>query len=290
MKNSLLSKDISFIKTISSLVEFRPESLEAPDAWVGHMPFASWAVQELEPRIFVELGTHSGNSYFSFCQSILQHDIKSKAYAVDTWGGDIHAGFYEESVFRKVTSENEKYRHFSTLLRATFDSALENFEDGTIDLLHIDGLHTYEAVKHDFETWLPKMAAGGFILFHDIKVFTEGFGVHKLWSEISQNYLTMEFGHSNGLGILQVSPGPKTLIPSEKEHRLAMESFFSGLSSYMLSVYREKMLNAEKEALQVQANLLASENEGLLEAQRALLRSWSWKVTSPLRWLIRRLR
>ena len=290
MKNSIFGKGALYSKTLASLVEFQPQSLEAPDAWVGHMPFAYWAILQLEPKLFVELGTHSGNSYFSFCQSILENATKTKAFAVDTWSGDIHAGFYEESVFKTVTAKNEKYRDFSSLLRTTFDSALGNFDDGTIDLLHIDGLHTYEAVKHDFETWLPKMAAGGFILFHDTKVFTEGFGVHRLWEEIAKDFPTMEFGHSNGLGILQVSPGPKTLIPTEKDEQLAMESFFSGLSSYMLSVYKEKTLLAEIETLQFQASVLISERDGLLGAQRDLLRSRSWKATAPLRWLFRLIR
>jgi hypothetical protein len=284
LKNNL------FNKALAALAEFRPGSLESPDAWVGHMPFAYWAVQQLEPKVLVELGTHSGNSYFSFCQSILENDTKTKAFAVDTWGGDIHAGFYDESVFNTVVSENEKYKDFSSLMRETFDSASANFEDGSIDLLHIDGLHTYEAVKHDFETWFPKMAAGGFILFHDTQVFKEGFGVHKLWAEVSKNFSTMEFGHSNGLGILQVSPGSKTLIPSEKVEQIAMESFFSGLSSYMLSVYREKILSSQITELQLEANLLASERDSLFRAQDALLRSWSWKITSPLRWLLRLLR
>jgi hypothetical protein len=64
----------------------------------------------------------------------------TRCFAIDTWQGDLHAGFYDDSVFACVNACNEpKYAGFSRLVRATFDEALEHFLDGSIDLLHIDG-------------------------------------------------------------------------------------------------------------------------------------------------------
>jgi hypothetical protein len=231
--------------TLSRLAQFRPQHLVDPNAWIGHTPFAYWIIERLKPRVFVELGTHSGNSYFSFCQSIHDNQTESKAFAVDTWQGDTHAGFYGESVFNSVEQANLPYKSFSTLLRTTFDSAANNFEDGSVDLLHIDGLHTYEAVKHDFETWLPKMSANGVVLFHDTNVRRDDFGVYRLWQEISKDYKTLEFFHSHGLGILDLSASVSKIIPQEEVEKIEMREFFAGLSDHMLTRFeRDSLVNS----------------------------------------------
>ena len=79
-----------------------PEHVTEPFSWVGHIPFAFWLVGSSKPEVVVELGTHSGNSYLAFCQSVAGHALDSRCFAVDTWQGDQHTGDYDESVFERL--------------------------------------------------------------------------------------------------------------------------------------------------------------------------------------------
>ena len=183
-----------------------PDRVGLPSSWWGHVPFAHWLVYELKPRLVVELGTHYGVSFSAFCNAVRQHGLATRCYAVDTWQGDEHSGFYDESVFNSISaSVQQNYSSFATLLRSSFDAAVELFADGSIDLLHIDGLHTYEAVKADFEAWSPKLSDRCVLLFHDITIYEHGFGVWRFWKEISPRHPSFEFHHSCGLGVL--APG-----------------------------------------------------------------------------------
>jgi hypothetical protein len=171
-------------------------------AWDGHLPFAFWCIEKLRPRTLVELGTHAGTSYFGFCQAVRRCQTETQCHAVDTWQGDVHAKAYGEEIFRDVDAYNQThYAEFSHLLRMTFDEALARLEDNSIDLLHIDGFHTYEAVRHDFDTWLPRMSPRGVVLFHDSNVFRNQFGVWRLMRELESRYPHFHFPHSSGLSL-----------------------------------------------------------------------------------------
>ena len=172
--------------------------------WSGHLPFARDLIANLRPVLLVELGTHYGESYFGFCQAIAENSVPCLCYAIDTWKGESHTGYYGEEVYDEVRAYNQaNYSNLSYLIRCRFDEALGQFQDNSIELLHIDGLHTYEAVCHDFYAWLPKVKPGGIVAIHDTSAKHEDFGVWKLWEELRDQGLTFEFHHSWGLGVFE---------------------------------------------------------------------------------------
>jgi len=193
------------------LPEFVPRRYRPANrgSWSGHLAFANDLIVAIQPRIIVELGTHWGESYFGFCQSVAEQKLNCLCYAVDHWLGDEHSGFYGEEVYADVSQYNDAYyKAFSYLLRTTFDNALSHFGDGTVELLHIDGVHTYEIGSHDFRSWLPKVRPGGVVLLHDIAVRERDFGIWRLWDEIKGEFPeTFEFNHSWGLGVLRKAGG-----------------------------------------------------------------------------------
>jgi GT2 family glycosyltransferase len=231
-----------------------PVRIVQPGPWAGHVPFAFWLVKALRPATLVELGTHSGNSFFAFCQALDALCPGARAFAVDTWRGDEHAGHYGEEVFADVSRFNTAhFAQFSTLIRSTFDEARGYFPDGGaeggIDLLHIDGLHSYEAVRHDFDTWASALSRRAVVLFHDINVRERGFGVWRLWEELARQYPAFAFAHSNGLGVLGVGP----------EQAPALRALFA-LDAEDAAAFRRR-ISARGEAFQRQAEILALQQQ-----------------------------
>jgi hypothetical protein len=204
----------------------------APSAWVKHVPFAMFLIDILRPKTVVELGTYYGVSYCAFCQAVKELKIDTQCYAIDTWQGDIHAGSYGPEVLEDLQIHHDPlYSSFSRLIQSTFDEALDHFGYGSIDLLHIDGFHTYESVMHDFQSWLPKMSSRGVILFHDINVRERGFGVWKLWEKLKLEYKSFELRHEHGLGLLAVGqlysePLQQLLTSSDNEAVLIRDFFY----------------------------------------------------------------
>ena len=169
--------------------------LRHPTAWIGHAEFAIRLVEALNPKVTVDLGVDFGFSTFS-----LAYSNKGEVYGIDWFQGDEHAGVRD--TFNNVAS-------LYTELKSTYNIANITFIKGTfsevaatwsksIDILHIDGLHTFDAVSSDYSTWNKFCNEKSVILFHDVEVFSDTVG---LFFNSLNGYKIIRTG-SAGLGIL----------------------------------------------------------------------------------------
>jgi predicted O-methyltransferase YrrM len=78
-----------------------------------------------------------------------------------------------------------------------------------LDFLFIDGDHTYEGVKKDFEMYSPLVRGGGIVAFHDIVPSSSdaNIGVPRFWNELKERYPYREIARSwsqgwAGIGII----------------------------------------------------------------------------------------
>ena len=224
----------------ASLQRFDPRRMVF-STWVDHMPFGYDIVEAVRPGVVVELGACNGLSFFTFCQSMQENDVEGMAYAVDTWEGDAHTGAYDVSIVDDFRAHaREHYRGFTYLLQMYFNEALQHFDAESIDLLHIDGLHTYAAVREDFDNWYPKLKPGGIVLFHDVEARLADYGVWKFWNELEAEHDSFKFNHGFGLGVLR-KPGAEMvshpllqlLFESTPQQQADLRALYAHASQFM---------------------------------------------------------
>lgn len=166
-----------------------------PSNWACHVPFARKLIAQLEPMLIVELGVYQGGSLFRMAQICQDLKLPTRFLGVDAWQGDHFIGWFGKSgeeIYRAVSHQAATIPSVA-IYRGSFDKARLMFQlRGLIDILHIDGSHSYEQVKHDFENWLPYLRPGGQVWLHDALKLGKGpggldFGVKRFFHELADS-------------------------------------------------------------------------------------------------------
>ena len=263
----------------------QPLRLHNISAWIEHVPFGMFLMDILHPKVLVELGTPMGVAYSAFCQAVKQLRLDTRCYVVDTWADDPHAGFDGADMLAAWRAHHGPlYGEFSRLIQSTVDQAAEYFSAGSIDLLHIDGLHTYQAVQHGFETWLPKLSKRAVVLLHDTNIRERDFVVWKFWEELQHIYPHFEFLHGHGLGVVRVgvesTPALEPLFSLTADQAKPLREFFFTLGSRLAeAAYNEHRISEKEQAVQAFTAQLAEKERVLAQLYQSKL----WRLPQPLR-------
>ena len=164
-------------------------------------------IARIQPKLILEIGTARGGTLY-----LLSRFSSPDAHVIslDLPGG-IHGGGYPRfriPFFKTFVSKNQKL----SLIRedshdpSTLIKIKKLLKDQKLDLLFIDGDHTYEGVKKDFEMYSPLVKTGGIIAFHDIAIQPPELNCHvdKFWNEIKKDFNFREIlkeGDPRSLGI-----------------------------------------------------------------------------------------
>jgi predicted O-methyltransferase YrrM len=122
--------------------------------------------KEIEaPFRLVEIGSYLGGSGYFLAAAASEDAIESVLYCIDTWKND---GMSEgrRDTWKEFTANTHRFSANIIPLRGLSIDIGKSFS-GEIDLLFIDGDHSYDGCRGDVETWLPKVKRGGTVLFHD---------------------------------------------------------------------------------------------------------------------------
>ena len=170
-----------------------------PSAWTGHREFAKWLVKYLSPKLIVDLGVDQGYSSFVFADALQKNNIDGRVVGIDKFDADDTMSYLIRDT-SEIIKNYIKQNNITNvdIIKECFHEVSLHWRE-PIQILHIDGLHTYEAVKEDFYDWKKFVDNNGVILFHDVTAFSDTVG--RFFKEINDYGKKLFFTHSAGLGI-----------------------------------------------------------------------------------------
>jgi cephalosporin hydroxylase len=166
-------------------------------------------LEQRPPHCVVEIGTDTGGTLFLWSRVAAPDAL---LVAVDSQPIGALGNYSAWSIVRRAFARGHQ-RVELMIPRDSHDprtvEELRRRLDGRgVDFLFIDGDHSYEGVKQDFELYAPLVEPGGVIALHDVNE-SNWPGVIAFWNEIKPSHETIEFVANDppgryGIGVVKV--------------------------------------------------------------------------------------
>ncbi len=148
-------------------------------------------IKKIKPKMVLEIGTAMGGTLF-----LLSRYSSANAVIISVDLPEIRVGSRNfpnnPSFFEKFIRKKQKciFIRGDSHDLSTFKKIKEILDNRKLDLLFIDGEHTYNGVKKDFEMYKSLVKSGGLICFHDIVPgsYSNVGKVPNFWREIREEY------------------------------------------------------------------------------------------------------
>lgn len=158
--------------TVSRAAEIEPLFLkwlkpmskaDAPLIGSIELPFVMWSVARASEvdGCYVEIGTRQGKLSRLVVQELKELESHARYYGIDP--DTKYCGRL------KAISRDTGY-DCSMLVGCSQDEEIISKISEPIAWLLVDGCHCYECVREDLDTWVPKVAPGGYVLVHDTRL------------------------------------------------------------------------------------------------------------------------
>tara|TARA_R110001606_G_scaffold6232_4_gene27994 strand:- start:12874 stop:14874 length:2001 start_codon:yes stop_codon:yes gene_type:complete len=214
------TQDLAIKPSINTLAQgsmfWQPDYREA-SPWLEHLPFLFWLVEALRPQQAVGLGVESV-AHFAVCQAASRLRLGTRCFMV---------GVHEEDAASKQDAEAIRAYaadHFSTIsqwLEATPIRAIDQFDEGSIDLLLLHVEADDNSVDYLLDRWLSKLSTQGVVVVPGVARREPGCLVFRAFETLKARYPHFVFHHAGGLGIIAVG---NNLPPLLKNLLGALES------------------------------------------------------------------
>lgn len=159
-------------------------------------------VAAVRPFLLADVGAGAAMSFFTYCQSVVEHELDTTCYGIENWSNEGGA----DSPFGKINAHaRQHYLGHAYLPRMVHSESLMHFDRDSVDLLRIDGTRPGTYGREGLVPWFERLRPGGVLGVY-------GAALEKsdpLWQRVAELGPSIRLSRGQGFGLVRKPGGPK---------------------------------------------------------------------------------